>query len=160
MSSSTLTPKGIVPCLLTRSGFRGHYFGTIGLATSLWLRIPFTKELEAARATILIFSFSLKMHREIVLTAFFPQKGQINSGKTPPIFSSGAECEVTDVGFYQLYEVSSRVIPPSQFTKDQPMRMLLFQPETTKGRRREGIGRRLRLLPNRSRPRPRLRRAA
>ncbi|XP_031313940.2 E3 ubiquitin-protein ligase RFWD3 isoform X2 [Camelus dromedarius] len=40
------------------------------------------------------------------------------------------------------------------------MRAPLFQPAATKGRRREGIGCRLGLLPNRSRPIPRLRRVA
>lgn len=47
-----------------------------------------------------------------------------------------------------------------QFTKGQPMREPLFQGAATKRRRREAIGRRPGLLPNRSRPRPRLRRAA
>lgn len=56
--------------------------------------------------------------RDLFLTTLPRQKVQIKSGETLVLFSSlWAGHEVTDEGFYQLYEAPSRVVPPRQFTR-------------------------------------------
>lgn len=70
--------------------------------------------------------------RDVFLTTLSRQKVQIKSGeKLVLVFSLWGGHEVTDEGFYQWYEAPSRVVPPRQFTKDQPMREPLFQSVTT-----------------------------
>lgn len=101
-----------------------------------------------------------------LFTTFSRQKVQIKSGETlVGVFSLWAGHKVTDEDFYQLYKDPLRVASRSQFTKNkpmknQPMRVPLFQPAETNGRRREGIGCRLGVLSNRSRLRPQVGRAA
>lgn len=98
--------------------------------------------------------------RDPLPTTFSRQKVQTKSGETlVGFFSLWAGHQVTDEDFYQLYKAVSRMVLRSQFTKDQPMRGRFFS-QRLKGRRREGIGCHLGMLPNRSSPRSQLGRAA
>ena len=123
--------------------------------------IFFTKDFRrnSMRHSLNIFIFS-KWTKKSFPYNFLPPQSSKSGKSLLPFFSLGAGRVLTDVDFYQLYEASLRVVLPTPFTKGQPMRAPLFQSAATKERRREGIGYRLELLPNRNRPSQHLRRAA
>lgn len=96
--------------------------------------ISFIKELgrSSKSHSFNIFIFSKCSEKSFLQ---LPSARKFKKTAVKPFFRSSVWGCLTDVDFYQLYEASSRLFPPSQSSKLQPMRAPLFQPAVTKGRR-------------------------
>lgn len=106
-----------------RDGGEGEYFEIIVISyQSLDKDSSFTKQGEAAGATVLILSSSPQnVPRNFFLTTFPPPE---SSNKERHVW--GLDARGRAIAFNQLDEASSRAVPPSPLAKDQPMRAPLF----------------------------------